>query len=287
MSRRLFLLPVATAAAVAAGLAVAAPPAATHPPEVQQMVDVGRAIFETSCASSFCHGSGGAGGQGPGLIDRPMDPDRVRSTILNGRTGTPMPPFKDTLDPAMFNNVVAFVLSVSSGGRLPVSAAGPTQAAAAAPPAPPSKDPVAIGRENGTPAAGAALFFDATRITTCRTCHSFQKRGAVIGPDLADLKQPPAAILARLTGAKSAVAAWPAIRVTLRNGAVLTGIRRDESDLTLRVYDLAPALPVSRSLKLESVAKVEPLPGGLVDHAKLGLSRQQQLDLAAFLGSAR
>jgi putative heme-binding domain-containing protein len=283
---RLLLVPAFTAAAVAAGLAFAAPPS-THPPDVQRMVDIGRAIFETSCASSFCHGSGAAGGQGPGLIDRPLDPERVRQTILNGRTGTPMPPFKDTLDPAMFNNVVAFVLSVSSGGKLPVSAAGATQAAAPMPPSPPSKDPVAIGREKGTPSSGAALFFDATRITTCRTCHSFQKRGAAIGPDLAELKQPPAAILARLTEAKLAPAAWPAVRVTLTDGTVLTGIRRDESETVLRLYDVATPLPVSRALPKAAVAKTEPVAGGLVDHTKLGLSRQQLLDLAAFLGTAK
>ena len=285
MSRRLFVASVAVAA-VAAGLAVAAPSASTHPPEVQRKVDIGRAIFETSCASSFCHGSGAAGGQAPRLIDRAMDPERVRSTILNGRNGTPMPPFKDTLDPDMFETVVAFVLSVSSGGKLPVAAGAASPVAMPAPAAPPSPEPVAIGKEKGTPAAGAALFFDATRITTCRTCHAFRKRGAAIGPDLAGLQQPPAAILARLTDASLTSPGWPAIRVTLKDGQVLTGVRRDETDQTLRLYDLAAPLPVSRAVPKTAVARTEPVSGSLVDHTRLGLSRQQLLDLAAFLGTA-
>ena len=53
-------------------------------------------LFVTSCAS--CHGATGGGAIAPAIAGRNVSLDVIRTTIANGRTGTPMPPFKDAFD---------------------------------------------------------------------------------------------------------------------------------------------------------------------------------------------
>lgn len=93
--------------------------AATQTPSqacsVQALVANGQKVFEGTCSNQYCHGTGGAGAQGPRLIDHPMSPEIVRSAIHDGRSGTPMLPFKDILEPPQLEAVIAYVLSISSG----------------------------------------------------------------------------------------------------------------------------------------------------------------------------
>jgi cytochrome c55X len=193
---------------------------------VQDQVTAGKQLFETTCASSTCHGSGGAGGQAPKLTDRALAPDLVRDTILNGRPGTPMPSFKDLLYPDMQGQVIAYVLSISSGGKLP---AAPVTLAPSTAPAPVAPRPatVMIGTERGNSAAGRALFFDATRLDACRTCHSFDRRGGPVGPDFAQTTLSAKDIFAAVAQPKRASGAYPAVTLSTKSGAHYEGIKRE------------------------------------------------------------
>src|ERR1700722_16654481 len=96
---------------LAAIAALAASPARAAPPEAEMMQ--GGNLFAITCSSSFCHGDGGVGARGPSLRNRNFTPDFVRNTVSNGRSGTPMPAFKDSLSQAELNMLVDYVMSLS------------------------------------------------------------------------------------------------------------------------------------------------------------------------------
>jgi putative heme-binding domain-containing protein len=255
-------------------------------PAVQTQVDAGKQIFETACAASTCHGSGGAGGQAPKLVERDLTLDLIRETVLNGRAGTPMPPFKDVLFPDMQVDVMAFVLSIATKGRLPtevVVAAAPVSAA----PLPPSTTPVAVGDESGTPAVGAAIFFDPTKLDSCRACHSYGKNGGPVGPDLADLKTTPVEILFSIARPRAFSPRYRAVVLAFKDGGQLEGIKRDETPAVIRLFDVSVVPPVARTILKSDVSKATLIANaGIYDHTKLKYTRQDLLDLAAFLGKA-
>jgi mono/diheme cytochrome c family protein len=240
----------------------------------QAQVADGEKVFQVTCSSQYCHGPAGAGGQGPRLIDHPMSPELVSATVREGRSGTNMAPFKNVLNPVEINAVIAYVLSLS-----PAATPG-TQTKDSEP----STLPVSIGREKGTPAAGAEVFFDATRLSSCRTCHSYDKRGGPLGVDFADAHETSEDILASITRPQIASRDYPVIVVTTLSGEKLIGIRGGETADTLQVFDVAIP-PVRRSFQKSQIADVQVSGKGIFDHTKLKLSRQQLLDVAALLGA--
>jgi mono/diheme cytochrome c family protein/rhodanese-related sulfurtransferase len=84
-------------------------------------VALGAKVYADNCAS--CHGAQGEGGSGTALGNPTMlalTPDAfIRHTIENGRDGTPMQAFRDTLSPAQIDAVTAFIRSRSSGWTVP------------------------------------------------------------------------------------------------------------------------------------------------------------------------
>jgi mono/diheme cytochrome c family protein len=245
----------------------------TPPPNLQARVAEGQKVFQVTCSSQYCHGPGGAGGQGPRLIDHPMAPEYVRATVRDGRPGTNMAPFKNVLDAGEIDAVIAYVLSISP-------AATPATPKASEP----SSLPVSVGREKGIPAAGAEVFFDATRLSSCRACHTYDKRGGPLGVDFADANMTPEAVLAGITKPRVASRDYPVVAVTTMSGEKLTGIRGGETADTLQVFDVAVP-PVRRSFQKSQITVVPVSGNGIFDHTKLGLTHQQLLDVAALLSS--
>ncbi len=84
-------------------------------------VALGAQVYADTCAS--CHGAQGEGGTGTALGNATMlalTPDAfIRHTIENGRDGTPMLAFRNTLSPAQIDGVTAFIRSRSSGWTMP------------------------------------------------------------------------------------------------------------------------------------------------------------------------
>ncbi|MBW8367089.1 MAG: c-type cytochrome [Arenimonas sp.] len=84
-------------------------------------VALGAKVYADSCAS--CHGAQGEGGTGTALGNATMlalTPDSfIRHTIENGRDGTPMLAFRDSLSREQIDGVTAFIRSRSSGWTVP------------------------------------------------------------------------------------------------------------------------------------------------------------------------
>jgi len=275
----------ALVSATCAGLLGAGPVRAqTLSPAVRAQVDAGQQLFATTCAN--CHGSAGKGAIGPALAKRDLSQELIRNTFLNGRVGTPMPPFKDELDPKSQAEIIAYVQWLTSDGRLP-DAVISIQGGAGTALAGPSSEPAAVGREKGIPAHGAALFFDPTKLYSCRTCHSYANKGGPIGPDLISVNKTTLAIYQSITRAKMKASGFPPIAIELRDGTRIIGIRSDETDDVLRLFDVSSLPPVKRSVSKSDIKKVSAIEdSGIYDHTALPFSKQDWLDLSAYLGKA-
>jgi len=273
----------ALVSATCSGLLGAGPVRAqTLPAAVRAQVDAGQQLFATTCAN--CHGSAGKGAIGPALAKRDLSQELIRNTFLNGRVGTPMPPFKDELDPKSQAEIIAYVQWLTSDGRLP-DAVISIQGGAGTALAGPSSEPAAVGREKGIPAHGAALFFDPTKLYSCRTCHSYANKGGPIGPDLISVNKTTLAIYQSITRAKMKASGFPPIAIELRDGTRIIGIRSDETDDVLRLFDVSSLPPVKRSVSKSDIKKVSAIEdSGIYDHTALPFSKQDWLDLSAYLG---
>jgi mono/diheme cytochrome c family protein len=256
-------------------------------PLVNGQVAKGEEVFAASCGNQYCHGAAGKGAQGPPLANVPMTPEHIRMTILEGRTGTAMAPFKDVLEPAQVDAVAAYVLSISSGGRIAMpSSVGPGTGGRPARVELPklSTAPVAVGGGQGVPANGLTPFFDPLSVASCRSCHSYPGRGGPLGIDLALARKTPAEVFASLSRPRVPARGYSVITVTLADGTKLTGIRGAETSETLSVYDLAMP-PVRRTFLKAEVAEIAVGKQGAFDHTRLGYTRQQLHDIAAMVGS--
>jgi putative heme-binding domain-containing protein len=255
--------------------------------DLGSQVAAGKQLFETTCAASTCHGSGGVGATAPKLVDRNFSLEAVRTAVSEGRAGTAMPAFKELLAPDMMASVVAYVLSISTGGRwataVPVERGAETTTPQAAWP-----DKVAVGEGYGSPAVGYALFYDATRFSSCRTCHSYRENGGPVGPDFAALPGTPMEIFEIVSKPGAANAEYPQVAVKLRDGAVYSGVRHAETDDVVRIVDVSALPPVTRSFLKAEIAAIEPVEdAAFFDHAGLGYTPQELRDAAAFLGVGR
>jgi cytochrome c55X len=252
--------------------------------EVRAQVDAGKDLFATTCAN--CHGSGGKGAIGPALVDRNLSLDSLRSTILNGRVGTPMPPFKDELDAKSQAAVIAYAEWLTSGGRLPsepVSSEGSAVSAALIP----SAQPIPVGMEKGTPARGASLFFDPTRMSSCRLCHSYANKGGPVGPDLIGSGKNAEQIYSCIARPKVAAADYPGVALEMRDGIRMLGVKVGETPDAIIVFDVSSLPPVKRTVVKSDVARTTAVvDSGIYDHTALPFSKQDRLDLSAYLGKS-
>jgi mono/diheme cytochrome c family protein len=265
--------------------AISAEPQDRQTGDARSQVEAGRQLFETTCVT--CHGSKGVGATGPSLAHRDLTLDVIRNAVVNGRPGTPMPSFKDVFDPKSQAQFMAYVLWLASDGRLPITviASEPAPAAAQAAAAQAASTPVEIGKDQGVPESGARIFFDATRVHGCRDCHSYDKKGGPVGPDLRSLDMTPLAVFRSISQSSPVPAEYPAVMLTMRNGIRLTGIGAEESPETLRLFDVSSDPPVLRTILKADVSNRSAITDvGIFDHETLGYSKPELLNLSAFLG---
>ncbi len=266
-------------------------------------IEAGRRLYVGSCSMGYCHGLNGSGGGGPKLAGRKLSVRYLTQVINNGVEETTMPAFKDRLTKEQLADLIAYLQTLTTANanesttepgaqeHLPTSgnkAAAQSETAA-------SSKPVAVAitaddRElMGNAASGRELFFGTNETTNCRVCHTVKGIGGLIGPDLTSLTARPAKeILQSIASPHTAVdAKYATFVITLRNGQSFAGIKRDEDQTTIRLYDTSSLPPVSRAFLKSEVAKTEtlktsPMPA---DYAKK-YSRQQLLDLVGFLKTA-
>jgi putative heme-binding domain-containing protein len=257
------------------------PPATS--PDAHSQIDAGKRIFAETCAN--CHGAAGIGALGPSLVNRSLSLDLSRNTIMNGRVGSAMPQFKTDLDAASLAEVIAYVQWLETGGSQPQAPIIVQEGAAD--PDKPSSQPISVGEDKGIPARGAELFFDPTRICSCRACHSFANRGGPVGPDLAGMNKTPAAVHRSIVAPKTSAPGFPAISLGLRDGHRLLGIRDEESDAVVVLYDVSSCPPVKRTISKSNIRELPKVgEGGIYDHTALRYSKQDLIDLSAYLGAA-
>ena len=260
----------------------------------------GAALFALSCASTYCHGEGGKGGGAPGLRDRSLAPEELRHLILAGIPGTAMPSFGSRFSSSETDDLVAYLVSLSS--RPP----GTNDAVPPAPARPPQRDTtrsVAEGENNpvsglvgsgaalvGEAEAGRSLFFDAAAIDSCRVCHTFDGRGGKVGPDLTQIRAKSAReIFDGIINPSATIDSnYSPLEVTTRDGRRQVGVRRDENEERLRLFDTSTMPPVSRAIpRTEIVSVARTSRSAMPNDFGARFSEKQLLDLVAFLKASR
>ncbi len=169
-------------------------------------------VYHRACA--VCHGRDGHGGRGPDLVSGrwshgSSDADLARA-IANGVPGSDMPAFGGRFDEEQITKLVAFVRSLSAGGGS-VEVTGNAER----------------GRETYW-GRGA-----------CSQCHMVAGRGGTLGPDLARIgeQRSPASLRESIVSPSARiVTGYQGVRVT-QAGRSITGIRKNEDNFTIQVYD--------------------------------------------------
>ncbi|MDQ2775139.1 MAG: c-type cytochrome [Acidobacteriota bacterium] len=179
-------------------------------------IDAGQHRFREGCAA--CHGANAEGGRGPNLAQNRdllrMSDEQLFNTIRRGIPGTSMPPSQ--MPDQQTWEVAAFVRSLSS--------------------------PAAFASVPGDPHKGKALFYGEAH---CASCHAVRGDGGLVGPDLSgvggtltvnELRESIAQPSARITPG------FDAVTVRLKNGTVIKGVAKNDSDHSIDVLDMTGSL---------------------------------------------
>ncbi|HZS51482.1 MAG TPA: c-type cytochrome [Bryobacterales bacterium] len=232
-------------------------PAEKNPFDTPQDVEQGAGLFQTHC--SYCHGSHGEGGRGADLTAGQYryggSDAELYATIRNGIPGSEMPPVRATDDEIW--RIVAFVKKIGSSGLM-------------------EKAP-------GDPAAGK-LVYDKSG---CSACHSINKQGGNLGPDLTDIgrRRGLKYLEESLVKPEADVPInYRAIQVVLKSGQTVTGIRLNEDDISIQLRDTSDNL---RSFLKENVKEIRHDNPSLMPPYGGILSKKDLEDLVAYLNSLR
>jgi len=253
-----------------------------------KIIAEGAKLFAPSCGNAYCHGTGGAGGGAPRVRGKGLDAAYVFKAISNGIPGTAMLSFKSELSEEQIWKLVAFITSDAK-----TSFASKPEASLADKPEPPSPtiqpkppdatDPSSIA---GSVPAGKALFFDSAQSKSCHYCHSVKGEGASIGPDLSQIGNKSARELFLSIVLARAVKdpRYATVTLTLRNGDKIVGVKKEEDEESIRVYDTTELPAVLRTVQKADVSKFETANGSVMpkDYAST-YTLKQLLDLVTFL----
>ena len=219
----------------------------------------GAANYKLHCAS--CHGLKGLGGRGPDLVSGrwthgSADEDLTR-VIAKGVSGGAMPSFGGDFDEQQIRQLVAFIRSLGASSGPPFQPAG-------------NRD---HGRE---------LYWGQA---ACSQCHTIQGRGGRLGPDLTRIGSQRSLSHLRESLAKPSAdiaGRYQAVRVTPRGARPVIGIRSNEDNFTLQVFDTNEKY---HSFRRDSLDRLEELKDSLMPPATLPVSDLD--DLVAYLDSLR
>jgi putative heme-binding domain-containing protein len=153
------------------------------------------------------------------------------------------------------------------------------------PPALPADDPVSLRRhaleQPGDPERGRQLF-QSLQPLACSSCHRVGADGGDAGPDLSAIgnkSDRPHLIESLLDPSRQIVEGYRTTMIAMRNGRVLSGVVRDETDDSLRLVDALAATTTIRKPEIaeRKLSELSLMPDDLVS----GLDAQSFTDLVA------
>ena len=188
---------------------------AKPPPTTPEDLKAGERLFQIHCA--YCHGTTGGGGRGATLTKTKLrhapDDPALFKVIRGGIPGTEMPP--NDLSARQAWQVTAYVRSLGRIPRPPVS---------------------------GDPGRGKALY---EAKGNCTACHTISGYGGPVGPDLTEIGASKGIdyLRAALLDPGAAVPdGFLQVRVVLKDGASITGVRINEDNSSIQLRDLSGKL---------------------------------------------
>jgi putative heme-binding domain-containing protein len=251
-----------------------------------QFIAEGAKLFAPSCGNAYCHGSGGVGGGAPRLRGKSFESPYLFKTISNGVSGTAMLSFKGEFSEEQIWKLVAFVMS-------DVKSTPDAKLEAAAADKQPARAPLGSAQSTastGSVQAGRSLFFDSSQSKSCHQCHSFQGEGLPIGPDLSKVgSRSPRDLFVSIALPRDVKkdTRYSTLKLTLRSGDKVVGIKTEEDGESIRVYDTTELPAVLRTIQKTDVVKLESANESVMpkDYASI-YTMKQFLDLVTFLKSS-
>ena len=222
-----------------------------------EVVAAGRAAYNRTCTA--CHGvDGGEGERAPALVgDRRffrLSEGALYDTIENGIAGTGMPAIGKTMDNNEVWQIVVFIRAMR-GSASDTDVAGN----------------VDHGKEIFAGKGG------------CAKCHAIEGKGGTIGPDLSNvgaqvtLKQ----LHDSLTTETPIAAGFRPVTVTMKDGATIKGVAKNEDAFSLQLLDYDNHLHLIDKAKVRSE---ETATKSLMPHDyDKALSKEEFQDLLAML----
>jgi putative heme-binding domain-containing protein len=255
-----------------------------------QFIAEGSKLFGPTCGNAYCHGTGGAGGGAPRLRGKGLESSYLFKSISNGIPGTAMPSFKTELSEEQVWKLIAFIMAdadASVVARPEATAVDNRSTQITVRQAPAAS--AGAGSMMGNVQEGKALFFDSARPKSCHYCHSMEGQGTSIGPDLSKIGDRPARQLfsSIILPHQIKDPRYATVTLRLRNGESVTGVKKEEDDESIRVFDTTELPAVLRTVQKVDVIKSEAASESIMpkDYAST-YTVKQLLDLVTFLKSS-
>ena len=202
------------------------------PAQSPRDIVAGRARFRIYCAE--CHGREGRGGRAPDLASGRWthggSDAEIAHTIAKGVPGEGMPAFSDDFDEKDIRQLVAFIRSITAGsGTIQVT---------------------------GNPERGREVFWGKGG---CGTCHMVAGRGGRLGPELTRIAaQRSLAYLKEsiLKPSADITPGYQGVRVAPRGGRAVTGIRKNEDNFTIQIFDISEKYHSFQKADLETLEEL-------------------------------
>jgi putative heme-binding domain-containing protein len=228
-------------------------------PRGQSDLERGEKLFQGHCA--LCHGTGGEGGRGPSLarnrLPRAADDTALVKVIEEGIAGTEMPGAWQ-MSPMEHRQVAAYVRRLGKVDPKPVP---------------------------GDRARGQQIYAGKG---ACAGCHSINRQGSTMGPDLSEIgdRRSPEYLRAALIDPAAAVPeSFRQVTILTTGGKTVTGMHLNEDSFSIQLRDYSGNLHSFWKTETNEIRRERgksPMPS-----YKGALTESEVVDLVAFLVSLR